>query len=196
MEQISGIILAGGRARRMGGEDKGLSLLAGRPLVEHVIERLSPQLTTLVISANRNHAAYQQFGYAVLSDRDGDFQGPLAGIASAIAITESPLLLVTPCDTPLLPENLVARLQQTLEQSQRPIAVAHDGERLQQLCFLARRSILGSITTQLNRGERRVRHWINALQPAITHFNAPLAFSNINTAEERQQMEQVLQERR
>ena len=195
MESISGIILAGGKARRMGGEDKGLTLLNQRPMVQHVIERLTPQLDTLVISANRNHDAYRQFGYPVISDRDADFQGPLAGIASAIALTETPLVLVSPCDTPLLPENLVTQLHHTLKQSDSTIAVAHDGERLQQLCFLARRSVLGSITALLDRDERRVRVWIDSLNPAVTQFNTPLAFSNINTPKEQQQIEQQLQQK-
>lgn len=194
MEKISGIILAGGKARRMGGEDKGLTLLHDRPMVGHVIARLTPQLNTLVISANRNHTQYREFGYPVVSDLDADFQGPLAGIASAIAATETPLVLVTPCDTPLLPEDLVPRLYATLQQCDSPIAVAHDGERLQQLCFLARRTVLDSITRQLEQGERRVRLWIDTLKPAICSFNTPLAFSNINTPEEQQQIEQQLGE--
>ncbi len=196
MEQISGIILAGGKGRRMGGEDKGLTLLRDRPMVQYVIERLTPQLDTLVISANRSHGEYRQFGYPVISDRETSFQGPLAGIASAIEHTETPLVLVSPCDTPLLPTNLVAQLYDTLQQTDHPIAVAHDGERLQQLCFLAKRTILDSITTHLDRGERRVRYWIDSLQPAIAVFDGPLAFSNINTPEEQLQIEQVLEQSR
>lgn len=177
----------------MGGEDKGLTLLRGRAMVQHVIERLTPQLDTLVISANRNHAAYRKFGHPVTSDRGETFQGPLAGIASAIEATETPLILVTPCDTPLLPADLVTQLYTSLQYTDSPIAVAHDGERLQQLCFLARRSILDSITEHLEQGERRVRYWIDSLQPAITTFNNPFAFSNINTPQEQQQIEQALQ---
>lgn len=178
----------------MGGEDKGLIPLQGQPMVQHVIERLAPQLETLVISANRSHVAYEQFGYPVVSDMDEDFQGPLSGIASAIALTKTPLVLVTPCDTPLLPTNLVEQLYTTLQQSDRSIAVAHDGERLQQLCFLARRSVVDSIHQLLNQGERRVRVWIKSLQPAIASFNNPLAFSNINTPEEQQQITPLLRD--
>ncbi len=193
MEKISGIILAGGKARRMGGEDKGLTPLQGRPMVQHVMERLRPQLDTLVISANRNREQYGAFGYPVVSDRDQSFQGPLAGIASGITATDTPLVLITPCDTPLLPLDLVTRLHQTLQQSGRPLAVAHDGERLQQLCFLADRTILGSIEDHLRQDQRRVQQWINQLEPAICPFDDPLAFANINTPEEQQAIEARLE---
>ena len=194
MEAINGIILAGGKARRMGGTDKGLSLLQGQPMVLHVIERLKPQLTSLLISANRNREQYRQFNYPVVNDGDDLFLGPLAGIASAIQVTEPPLVLITPCDTPLLPTDLVSRLHETLNQSDSTIAVAHDGERLQQLCFLAQRSILDSIIQQLKQDQRRVQRWINSLNPAICTFDDPLAFSNINTPDEQRQMEQRLME--
>lgn len=181
----------------MGGTDKGLTPLQGRPMIQHVIERLLPQLQTLVISANRSREQYQQFGYPVVSDGAGEdsFLGPLAGIASAIEATDTPMVLISPCDTPLLPLNLVEKLHDTLEQSGRPIAVAHDGERLQQLCLLAQRTIIDSIAEQLVAGERRVQRWIGALEPAICTFDDPLAFSNINTPEEQQQVEYALGER-
>ncbi len=180
----------------MGGSDKGLTHLQGRPMIEHVIDRLSPQLQTLVISANRNQDQYQQFGYPVISDGEGEtsFLGPLAGIASAIQATETTMVLVSPCDTPLIPTDLVDRLHNTLQQSGRPIAVAHDGERLQQLCFLAQRTIADSIEQHLSAGERRVQRWIAALDPAICSFNDSVAFSNINTPLEQQQIEHALGE--
>ena len=180
----------------MGGEDKGLTRLQGKPMVQHVIERLTPQLSTLVISANRNQERYQQYGYPVVADGDEQFQGPLAGIASGIQATDTPLVLVSPCDTPLLPTNLVSRLYNLLQQSDSSIAVAHDGERLQQLCFLAKRSILDSITEQLEQEQRRVQQWINSLNPVICTFDQPIAFSNINTPEEQQRIAQQLEENR
>ncbi len=193
MEKISGIILAGGRASRMGGEDKGLTPLLGEPMIAHVIHRIQRQLTTLVISANRNQAQYQQFGFPVVSDHLNTFEGPLAGIARGMEAVETPLVLVTPCDTPLLPLDLVSRLQQTLLQSNRPIAVAEGDGRLQPLCFLARRTLLDSVNDSLQQGERRVHRWMDSLRPAHCHFDTPDAFININRPEQRSALEQSLQ---
>ena len=118
-DRITGLILAGGRARRMGGQDKGLIPLAGRPLIAWVIEALRPQVGSILISANRNQAAYAAFGYPVIGDEAGGpdltgFQGPLAGIAAAMTLAQTPWLLTLPCDTPLLPADLAARLAAAL----------------------------------------------------------------------------------
>ncbi len=191
-DEINGIVLAGGKSRRMGGEDKAFSLIQGQPLITYVIDRLQPQLSTLVISANRNHHQYSRFGYPVVSDNEPDFPGPLAGIASGIEQTSAPLVLITPCDTPLLPTDLVERLYNTLSHSDTAVAVAHDGSRLQHLCFLAERGILPSIQQRLQQKLPRVGDWIESQSPAICRFDDPLAFTNINTPQERQQIEQVL----
>lgn len=177
----------------MGGEDKGLTLLHGGPMVQHVIELLRPQVSSIVISANRNQQRYEEFGYPVVSDMDDQFNGPLAGIASAIQMTDSPLVLVTPCDTPLLPANLAEKLNGALKSSSSQIAVAHDGERMQQLCFLASRTILKSITEQLEQDQRRVYRWLDSLNPAVCHFDSSMPFFNINTPEQQSTIEQMLQ---
>jgi len=192
MKGITGIILAGGRAQRMGGDDKGLTTINGKPMVEHVIERLVPQVSSLVISANRNQQRYEEFGYPVTEDKNNKFDGPLAGIASAIEITDTPLILVTPCDTPLLPTDLVEQLHHAMQQSDSVIAVANDGERMQQLCFLASRSIVNSIRERLANDERRVYRWLESLNPAVCDFHSTLLFSNINTPEEQSAIEQQL----
>ncbi len=194
MAAITGIILAGGRARRMGGEDKGLTLLGGKPLISHVIERLQPQVDNLLISANRNLEQYHSLGYPVVSDTDSTaFRGPLAGLAATLRWIETPLVMVTPCDTPLLPNNLVTRLQQALEQEERGVAVARDPQQLQQLCFLAHRTRLTSVAQALQQDRLRVRDWLEAQQPVVTPFPDPFAFTNINTPEERQQLDQQLE---
>lgn len=118
-DRITGLILAGGRARRMGGQDKGLIPLAGRPLIAWVIEALSSQVGSILISANRNQAAYAAFGCPVIGDEAGGaglagFQGPLAGIAAALTLAETPWLLTLPCDAPLPPVDLAARLVSAL----------------------------------------------------------------------------------
>lgn len=192
MKGITGIILAGGRAQRMGGDDKGLTTINGKPMVKYVMERLAPQVDTLIISANRNQQRYEEFGYPVTSDYNNKFDGPLAGIASSIEITNTPLVLVTPCDTPLIPEDLVDRLHDSLQQTTSPIAVAHDGERMQQLCFLASRHVVESIKANLANSERRVYRWLESLNPAVCNFNSTMMFSNINTPEEQSAIEQQL----
>ncbi len=178
----------------MGGDDKGLTTINGKPMVQHVIERLTPQVGTMIISANRNQRYYEAFGYPVISDYNDKFDGPLAGIASAIEITDTPLILVTPCDTPLIPADLVERLYESLQQTDSPIAVAHDGERMQQLCFLASHHIIDSIKERLADNERRVYRWLESLNPAICNFNSTMLFSNINTPEEQSAIEQQLQD--
>ncbi len=193
MREITGIILAGGRAQRMGGEDKGLTQLQGRPMIQHVIKRLRPQVSSIIVSANRNQQQYERLGYPVVSDGDELFNGPLAGVASAIHHARTEWVLVTPCDTPLLPLDLASRLMESLQQSGTPIAVAHDGERMQQLCFLASTTILDSIQQQLAQGERRVRRWIRSLEPALCQFDSPLSFANINTPEEQLWIETELE---
>src|SRR5688572_30668694 len=109
-QQITGLILAGGRGIRMGGADKGLVLLGNRPMVEHVIIRLHPQVGELLINANRNHARYAEFGYRIVSDTHEESLGPLAGMVSGLQVAKTDYIVTTPCDSPLLSDTLVARL--------------------------------------------------------------------------------------
>ena len=124
---ITGVVLAGGRGRRMGGVDKGLMPLAGRPAVAHVLDRLAPQVDRLLINANRNRAAYAAYGHPVIADRTGDFAGPLAGMAAALAVAETELVLTVPCDTPWLPADLAARLHAARARDAAAIATVADG---------------------------------------------------------------------
>ena len=107
---ITGVVFAGGQGRRMGGVDKGLVELDGRALVAHVIERLAPQVGELVINANQNRDRYAAFGYPVVADVIPDFAGPLAGLHAAMAAATTPYVVTSPCDSPFLPADLVARL--------------------------------------------------------------------------------------
>ncbi|MDD3448898.1 MAG: molybdenum cofactor guanylyltransferase [Gammaproteobacteria bacterium] len=178
---ITGIILAGGRGTRMGGRDKGLVALAGRPLAAHVVDRLRPQVDTIVISANRNRERYAGLGYPVAADAAPDFPGPLAGIASAGAVARTPWLLVTPCDTPRLPADLAQRLLEACAAGHRPLAVAHDGARLQPLFLLLRRELLADLAAFLAGGGRAVYRWLDSQQPARADFSdCPAAFGNLN----------------
>lgn len=178
---VTALILAGGKGTRMGGVDKGLVELAGRPLVAHVMERIAPQVAGIVISANRNLERYASFGHPVAPDEHADFQGPLAGIVSAGRLAETDRLCVVPCDTPYLPLDLVFRLHESMEAAGADIAIAHDGERHQQLCLLLRRTLLADIAAYLDRGERRVIRWIEGQRWTAADFSDQAdAFRNFN----------------
>lgn len=180
-KNISGIILAGGQGQRFGGADKGLLLLDGRPLVAHVASALLPQVSTLIISANRNLDSYRTLGYAVVEDLRGPFLGPLAGIAAALATVTTELALVAPCDTPFLPHDLCQRLYAALQHHQADIAIAHDGQRLQQMCVLLRRELLDSLNTELAAGRLKVQKWMVEQRHCIVDFSDEArCFMNIN----------------
>ncbi|WP_243647223.1 molybdenum cofactor guanylyltransferase MobA [Aestuariirhabdus litorea] len=193
---VDGVVLAGGEARRMGGEDKGLVTLAGKTMIEHVIDRFAPQVAGLRINANRNQARYQALGFPVVSDRQlGEFPGPLAGMAAGLAASEAEWVAFVPCDAPLLPLDLVARLQQALEQEQGEIAVAHDGEYWQPVFVLMRRSLLPSLEAFLAGDGRKIMHWFQQQKLVRVLFADQVgAFENINTPEHCQRIEQQLVE--
>lgn len=178
---ISAVILAGGEARRMGGMDKGLIPFHGKPLIEHVIGRIAPQVDELLISANRNQAQYEQTGYPVISDQQDEFLGPLAGIARAMTCCNHPLLLVVPCDSPFLPFDLATRMLHTLQQQGVDICLAHDGERLQPLIALLHVHLLPSLRQVLTDKHLKVERWMTEHSHAIEKFDDPAAFRNINT---------------
>ena len=182
---ITAVILAGGRGRRMGGQDKGLVEYRGIPLIEHVISRIQPQVDELIISANRHLERYAQWGYPVISDVHAGFQGPLAGIASAWQHAHTDHLLVVPCDMPLLPDNLALRLQQAMQQQQRPLAVAHDGQRLQPLVMLMSTRLQEDMRDFLASGQRRMHDWCARHKPAIADCSdVASGFYNMNCLED------------
>lgn len=180
---ITGVILAGGRGRRMGGVDKGLQDLNGRPLVQWVLERLAPQVDQVMIIANQNLGRYGEFGCTVLPDRIPDFAGPLAGLHAALSQTTNPLLLTVPCDSPFLPHDLVARLHDALQAAGAELAVARSGERIQRAFSLLRRELLPQLDAFLAAGGRQVGQWHAALNLVAVDFDAAAdAFVNLNTA--------------
>lgn len=187
---VTGIILAGGRGQRMGGEDKGLVALAGRPMAAHVLAALAPQVDTILISANRNVATYEAFGYPVIRDSEADFQGPLAGMAAALKRVDTRLALFVPCDAPCLPADLAARLDAALD-ADTPAACVHDGERLQPAHALVRRELAPALEAAVAAGERRIAHWLRQVGAASVDFSdQPEAFLNVNTPEERDHLAQ------
>jgi len=184
-EQISGIILAGGQGQRFGGADKGLLLLNGKTLVAHVAEVLSPQVSSVIISANRNLDQYQALVHNVVEDERGPWLGPLAGIAAALATVTTELALVVPCDTPFLPHDLCPRLYAALQKKQADIAIAHDGQRLQQMCALMHRTLLDSLNSELALGHLKVHTWMMQQHHCVVEFaDQAAAFININNSDE------------
>ena len=183
-KHITGLILAGGLGRRMGGRDKGLQPFRGKPMAAWAIERLAPQVDALLINANQNLEAYAAFGYPVVPDRIAGFAGPLAGLHTGLLACETPLLVTAPCDSPFLPEDLVARLRDAMEAAGADLAVAKTGEQPHPVFSLVRREVLDGLTAFLEAGGRKVDAWYAALKVAEVPFADERAFANINTLEE------------
>lgn len=182
---ITGVILAGGQGRRMGGADKGLQELGGRPMAAHVLERLAPQVGAVLISANRNLERYAELGCPVLPDTLDGYAGPLAGLQAALAQATTPLLVTAPCDSPFLPADLVARLHDGLVAQQAELAVACAAGRTHRAFCLLRRELLPGLDAFLAAGERRVGLWHASLKVAEVDFSdEAAAFGNINTTDE------------
>lgn len=184
---ITGVVLAGGRGMRMGGVDKGRQLFRGVPLAENAARRLAPQVGPLLISANRNLDAYRSLG-RVVEDTLGGFAGPLAGILSALEVTETPFLVCVPCDTPFFPENLVQSLAQAFADPETVLATAAapDPEmpgtlRSHPVFALMRTSIAAPLHTFLHQGERRMNTWRQRHSGTEVAFSDGHAFYNVNT---------------
>jgi molybdopterin-guanine dinucleotide biosynthesis protein A len=180
---ISGIVLAGGLGRRMGGVDKGLQPLRGKPMVEHVLARLSPQVSEIIINANQNADAYGRFGHRVIGDDIAGFAGPLAGLHAGLKAARNPLVVTVPCDSPFLPSDLVSRLQSSLKDND--LAVAKTGDQAHPVFALVRKSVLPNLDAFLTGGGRKIDAWYASLKYIEVLFDDQLdAFRNINTLEE------------
>lgn len=183
--QVTGVVLAGGKASRMGGQDKGLMLLDGKPLWQHVSDRLHPQVSSVVISANRNLNTYQESGLPVISDTLSDFPGPLAGMLSVMQQLPDEWFLFCPCDTPFIPVDLFARLE--IDRFQAPVVWVNDGDRDHPAVALAHRSLASKISDYLIRGDRRVMVFMREVGGHSVDFSdIKSAFRNINTLEDLQ----------
>ena len=191
LDAITALILTGGRGSRMGGRDKGLITLDGRRLVDIALDHVATCCDKVVISANRNQAVYAATGHTVVSDVRADYQGPLAGIESALEQVHTPLMLLLPVDCPHPPQGWVERLQSALAASpQARIAVPHDGERMQPLFSLLRTSVRDDLRRFLDDGERKVQAWVRRVGAVEVDFSdQPEAFTNLNTPQDLQRHE-------
>ena len=184
-EKITGVILAGGLGRRMGGVNKGLQRLNGKPLALHVAERLAPQIDELLINVNQNIEQYAAFGYRIVADQIPDFAGPLAGLHAALSAAAHPLVATAPCDSPFLPADLVFRLFSALTATDADLAVARTFEQPHPVFCLCKRDVLPHLTEFLAGGGRKFDRWYATLNVVEVAFDDEAeAFENINTREE------------
>jgi molybdenum cofactor guanylyltransferase len=182
---ITGVILAGGLGRRMGGIDKGLQVLRGRPMVAWVVDRLGAQVDKLIINANQNLDHYAVFGCHVVPDQIPDFAGPLAGLHAALSAADTPLVVTAPCDSPFMPDDLVNRLQAALASSGADLAVARTFDQPHPVFCLCRREVRSHLTAYLAGGGRKIDHWYATLNVIDVAFDdVAEAFENINTRDE------------
>jgi molybdopterin-guanine dinucleotide biosynthesis protein A len=190
---ITGVVLAGGRGSRMGGVDKGLKVLRGRPMVQWVIERLEPQVNELLINANQNVEAYGRYGYRVIPDEIGGFAGPLAGLQRGLSEARHPLVATAPCDSPFLPRDLIVRLHDALSRGNKDLAVARTGDQPHPVFCLCRKGVLDSLNAFLAAGGRKIDAWYAQLDMVEVSFDDQTeAFSNINTPDELKSFEALV----
>lgn len=195
-KEITGLILAGGRAQRMGGIDKGLIPFHNKPLIESAIAKLKPQTQSIIINANRNITKYASYGYPVIMDETPDFSGPLAGFAVGLKACKTSYLLTSPCDSPLLPNNLAELLSAEMERGDFQLVYASsketDGKVWAQPVFcLMRTNLQESLTQFLMKGDLKIDRWFKELRSSTVIFDDPQVFANVNTPEELKALEEV-----
>ncbi len=188
LHDVTAIVLAGGQGKRLGGLDKGLQLLQGRPLVAYVLERLEKQVETILISANRNISRYQVYGYPVFPDSIAGYPGPLAGFLTGLQHCKTPYLATVPCDTPFIHKQLIRRLRTALETSASDIAVAmtedHGTSKMQPVFTLMKNHLGNQLKAYLENNGRKLDQWFATLKMIPVHFKEKESFANINTSEE------------
>lgn len=185
---ISAIILAGGRGNRMGGTDKGLQNFNGTPMALHALLRVNSQVGYSMINANRNLSAYESFGADVWPDGNDEFAGPLSGFIVGLERCETPYLLTVPCDTPFFPPDLASRMLQSLETAGADIAMAAQSAHTQPVFCLIKNEMLESLLAFMKAGGRKIDAWTATEKTVIVHFDKPAddarAFANVNTLDE------------
>lgn len=197
MSRLGAVVLAGGLARRMGGVDKGLVPLGGRPMIAYALAAVAPRVDAIVVNANRNADAYGALvdvhGGTVVADRHAGHLGPLAGLAAALHALDASRVFLCPCDSPFVAPALVDRLAEACAAPDVDIAVAHDGERLQPVFCIVERHVLPSLETFLASGERKIDRWYaGEAMRAVDCRDLAGSFRNVNTEEERVAAEREL----
>jgi molybdopterin-guanine dinucleotide biosynthesis protein A len=188
--RVAGVILAGGLGRRMGGVDKGLRPLRGKPMVQWVLERFAPQVDELMINANQHLDLYSAFGCPVIPDAIAGFAGPLAGLHAAVSATSLPLVATAPCDSPFLPTDLVERLKRALLERNADLATARTQQQAHPVFCVCRRGVLPGLAAFLAQGGRKVEQWHATLAAVEVQFDDQVeAFDNVNTPEELSRLE-------
>jgi molybdopterin-guanine dinucleotide biosynthesis protein A len=183
--KVAGVILAGGRARRMNNQDKGLVNFKGRPMVSYAIAALAPVVGRIFINANRNVDQYRQFGWPVISDQTDSFEGPLAGILAVMVHADADVLVVIPCDSPLIKMEHLQRLLLVREENNADVAVAFDGIRIHPVFLAIKTTLQTSLQDYLADGQRKVAVWLDRQNLVRVDFsNEPEMFCNINTVTE------------
>ena len=195
-EQITGLILAGGRAQRMGGIDKGLIPFHQKPLIEATIQRLKTQVGPILINANRNISQYATYGYPVILDETPDFSGPLAGFSVGLQSCKTPYLLTSPCDSPLLPLDLGKKLAIEMERENFQLVYASSKELddrvwTQPVFCLMRTDLHSSLQSFLDKGDLKIDRWFKELHSSTVVFEDAMAFANVNTPEELKALEEI-----
>ena len=192
LTNTTGVILAGGKSSRMGGIDKGLIDIVGNPLVTYAIRRMETQVSSILISANRNSAKYGEYGYTVIEDTAGEFYGPLSGLLSAMQHADTEYILTTPCDSPFLPEDYAQRMYTALENGNK-ICVAQEGKLIQPVFTLVSCSFASNLQDYLEQGHRKMAAWILEQEPSTVDFaNCKNMFFNMNTPEDKLQLEHMI----
>lgn len=190
--KVAGVILAGGRARRMNNQDKGLVTFKGRPMVSYAIAALTPVVDRLFINANRNIEQYRQFGWPVITDRTDSFDGPLAGILSAMLHADADVLIVIPCDSPLIKTSHLQKLLLSRAENNADVAVAFDGIRQHPVFLAVKTALQPSLQNYLAGQQYKVAAWLAQQNSVQADFsNEPEIFANINTMAELSRLEET-----
>ena len=179
MEQVAGVILAGGRSRRMGGGDKSLRVLNGKPLLRQVIERLGGQALPIALNANDDASRFSPFGLPVIPDATTDFVGPLAGVLAGLrwaaeAAPDARFIVTAACDTPFFPSDLVEKLLASTGESYPCIALAASGGKAHPVFGLWPIALADDLALSLEAGTRKVLHWTDR----HPHFIVGFAFAD------------------
>ncbi|MGR9043969.1 MAG: molybdenum cofactor guanylyltransferase MobA [Gammaproteobacteria bacterium] len=183
--KVTGVILAGGLARRMNNQDKGLVFFQGRPMISYAIAAVEPLVDRVIVNANRNREIYEQFGWPVVADQNDRFEGPLAGILAAMDSVDSGLLLVMPCDSPLIKTVHLQKLLAAQAAIDADAAVAFDGEYLHPVFLAIKTGLKASLQDYLASGQRKIDRWLTQHRLVKVDFsNEPEVFANVNTLTE------------